>query len=145
MKLWSGEKVFIPAGSAKLVKVRVEGDWRGEGFVDSMLSEEQNPGTFYHLSGKETFIFVENHSNEGVEISMKKRLGTIHRLDINLEPGTVSKRSKVRPLNPDQKRNLKDQIDEWIKQAVIEPANSPRASPLVPVKKTDKGHLEPEI
>ena len=76
---------------------------------------------------------------------MKKRLGTIHSLDINLEPGTVPKRSKVRPLNPDQKRNLKDQIDEWIKQAVIEPANSPRASPLVPVKKTDKGHLEPEI
>ena len=31
-KLWSGEKVSIPAGSAKLLKVRIEGDWRGEGF-----------------------------------------------------------------------------------------------------------------
>ena len=26
-------------------------------------------------------------------------------------------------------------MDEWIEQGVIEPANSPRASPLVPVKK----------
>ena len=37
----------------------------------------------------------------------------------------------------DQKRNLKNQIDEWIEQGVIEPANSPWASPLVPVKKKD--------
>ena len=229
--------MFIPAGSAKLVKVRVEGDWRGEGFVDSMLPEEQNPGTFYHLSGKEPLIFVENHSYEGVEVSMKKRLGTIHSLDIdkkawlkdqlrgrsetevgkdaeenlsenvygmkesdyptekskrkfisesfkindnkilnkdenlmkeeviktfidnflalallnnhdgktdlvelklNLEPGTVPKRSKVRLLNPDQKRNLKDQIDEWIEKGAIGPANSPWASPCVPVKKTNE-------
>ena len=43
-KLWSGEKVFIPAGSAKLVKVRIEGDWRGKGFVESMLPEEQESG-----------------------------------------------------------------------------------------------------
>ena len=43
----------------------------------------------------------------------------------------------MRPLNPDQKRNLKDQIKEWIEQGVIEPANSPWASPLVPVKKKD--------
>ena len=69
---------------------------------------------------------------------MKKRLGTIYSLDIDLEPGTVPKRSKVRPLNPDQKRNLKDQIDEWIEQGVIEPANSPWASPFVPVKKMDE-------
>ena len=30
-KLWSGEKVTIPAGSAKLVKVRTEGNWKGAG------------------------------------------------------------------------------------------------------------------
>ena len=39
-------------------------------------------------------------------------------------------RSKVRLLNPDQ-------LDEWIQQGIIEPANSPWASPLVPVKKKD--------
>ena len=43
-KMWSVEKVSIPAGSAKLVKVRVEGDWKGEGFVESMLPEEQESG-----------------------------------------------------------------------------------------------------
>jgi len=28
-KLWSAEKISIPAGSAKLVKVRTEGNWKG--------------------------------------------------------------------------------------------------------------------
>ena len=44
---------------------------------------------------------------------------------------------RERPLNPDQRANLKDQLDEWIQQGIIEPANSPWASPLVPVKKKD--------
>ena len=45
----------------------------GEGFVESVLPEEQNPGrklvlpeTIYHLSGKEPFIFVENLTKEKV-------------------------------------------------------------------------------
>jgi len=41
-------------------------------------------------------------------------------------------------LNPDQCANLKEQLDEWIQQGIIEPANSPWASPLVPVKKKDR-------
>ena len=63
--LWSWEKVFIVAGYAKLVNVRVVGNWREEGFVESMLPEEQNlerklvlPETIYHLTGKESVIFV---------------------------------------------------------------------------------------
>ena len=38
-------------------------------------------------------------------------------------------------MNPDQKGNLRDQIDEWIEQGVIKPAVSPWVSPLIPVKK----------
>ena len=38
-------------------------------------------------------------------------------------------------LNPDQKENLRDQIDEWLEQGVIEPSIIPWESPLVPVKK----------
>ena len=38
------EKVSIPAGMAKLVKVRVEEDRKGDGFVESMLPEEQESG-----------------------------------------------------------------------------------------------------
>ena len=34
--------MFIPAGSTKIVKVRVEGDLSGEGFVESKQPEEQN-------------------------------------------------------------------------------------------------------
>jgi len=32
-------------------------------------------------------------------------------------------RSGVRPLNPDQRDNLKEQIDDWIAQGVIEPCS----------------------
>ena len=41
----------------------------------------------------------------------------------------------MRPLNPDHSENLKEQLDMWIQKGIIEPANSPWASPLVPVKK----------
>ena len=43
-KLWSGEKVSIPAGSVKLVKIRVEGDWRDKRFVEPMPPEEKESG-----------------------------------------------------------------------------------------------------
>ena len=45
-------------------------------------------------------------------------------LKIEIEAG-----SRVRPLNPDQRANLKDHLDEWIQQGVIKPAHSPWASP----------------
>ena len=43
----------------------------------------------------------------------------------------------MRPLNPDQKENLRDQIDKWLEKGGIEPSVSPWALPLVPVKKKD--------
>ena len=52
-------------------------------------------------------------------------------MKIELEPGAVPKRSGIIPLNPDQRSDLKTQIDE----GVIEPSNSPWATPFVPVKK----------
>ena len=58
-------------------------------------------------------------------------------MKIDLVPGAVPYKSRVRPLNPDQKGNLRDQIDEWIEQGVIEPSVSPWALPLIPVKKKD--------
>ena len=58
-------------------------------------------------------------------------------MKIDLVPGAVPYKSRVRPLNPDQKGNLRDQIDDWIEQGVIEPSVSPWASPLIPVKKKD--------
>ena len=58
-------------------------------------------------------------------------------MKIDLVPGLIPYKSHVRPLNPDQRENLRDQIDEWLEQGVIEPSVSPWASPLVPVKKKD--------
>ena len=49
-------------------------------------------------------------------------------MKINLVPGAIPYKSQVRPLNPDQKENLRDQIDEWLEQGVIEPSVSPWAS-----------------
>ena len=68
-KLWAGEKICIPAGSAKLVKVRVEENWRGEGFVESFEPEEQDSGrklvlpeNEYNLSESMQAVYVENHA-----------------------------------------------------------------------------------
>ena len=58
-------------------------------------------------------------------------------MKINLVPEAILSKSQVRPLNPDQKENLRDQKDEWLEQEVIKPSVSPWAFPLVPVKKKD--------
>ena len=81
-------------------------------------------------------LFLENFSALALHPNHYGKMDILE-LKIELQPGAVPKRSKVRPLNPDQRSNLKDQLDEWIQQGIIEPANSPWASPLVPVKKKD--------
>ena len=43
-KLWAAEKITIPAGSAKLVKVRTEGNWSGEGVVELLPLGDQEKG-----------------------------------------------------------------------------------------------------
>ena len=40
-------------------------------------------------------------------------------------PGGIPYKSRVRLLNPYQKENLRDQIDKWLEQGVIEPPVSP--------------------
>ena len=40
-------------------------------------------------------------------------------------PGAIPDKSRMRLLNPDQKENLRDQIDKWLEQGVIEPPVSP--------------------
>jgi len=39
-----GEKVPMSTGSVKLVKEQEEENWKDEGFVESMLPEEQEAG-----------------------------------------------------------------------------------------------------
>ena len=59
--------------------------------------------------------------------------------DIDVKPGSIPHRSKVRPLNPAQRESLKKQLDDWMETGVIEPSNSPWASALVPAFKKGGG------
>jgi len=63
----------------------------------------------------ENFSILAFHPNHYGKTDLLK-------LWIELQPGAVPKRSKVRPLNPDQCVNLKEQLDEWIQQGTKEPA-----------------------
>ena len=54
---------------------------------------------------------------------------------MELRPGAQPVRQKVRPLNPDQRKSLQEQLKVWTDEGVIERTSSPWASPLVPVMK----------
>ena len=55
------------------------------------------------------------------------------RIELNKTAQPVKQR--VCQLTPPLKANLKFQLDDWLRDSVIEPADSPWASRLVPVKK----------
>ena len=57
--------------------------------------------------------------------------------EIRLEPGTKPVKTKLRPINPKQRASLKEQIDKWVAEDVVEECESPWASALVPVLKKD--------
>jgi len=72
-----GRELTIPAGSAKLVKVRTEGNWKGAGVVESLPLEVQEKGrkillpeNAYDLSGSVQALYVEHHADECVELGM---------------------------------------------------------------------------
>ena len=89
-KLWAAEKVTIPAGSAKLVKVRTEGNWTGAGVVESLQLGDQEKGrkillpeNAYDLSGSVQAVYVENHAEECIEFCVGQKLGSIHSMCID--------------------------------------------------------------
>ena len=56
---------------------------------------------------------------------------------VKLKEGSKPVKSAVRPLNPDQRASLKQQLNDWEREGVIKKTSSPWASALVPVKKKD--------
>ena len=58
-------------------------------------------------------------------------------MHIRVKPDARPVCAKVRPLSKAQKDNLRAQLDSWLKDGVITPAESPWGSPLVPVAKKD--------
>ena len=82
-------------------------------------------------------FFVENFEFLATHLSQYGETKVLQ-MKINLILGAIPYKSRVRPLNPDQKDNLRKQIDVWLEQGVIEPLVSLRGSHLVPVKKKDR-------
>ena len=54
---------------------------------------------------------------------------------IKLVPDAKPKKAACRPLNPDQRADLKKQLQLWIDEDIAEESESPWASAMVPVKK----------
>ena len=54
---------------------------------------------------------------------------------INVNPGTAPIKMKHRPLNSVMEESLRQQIDRWLEQRVVQEADSPWSFPLVPVPK----------
>ena len=57
---------------------------------------------------------------------------------IVVEPGTAPIKMKHCPLNPVMEESLRQQIDRWLEQRVVEEADSPWSFPLVPVPKEER-------
>ena len=60
---------------------------------------------------------------------------------ITVHPGTTPIKMKHRPLNPVMEESLRQQIDRWLEQRVIEEADSPWSFPLVPVQKKNSREI----
>ena len=60
---------------------------------------------------------------------------TREKITIKLKEGTKPFKSRVRPLNPQMKKALKDQVDKWMAEGIIRPSRSPWGSPVVLVLK----------
>ena len=58
-------------------------------------------------------------------------------LAIDLEPGAMPFKGRNRPLNLKQVDNLKEQLEAWEQEDVVEPSNSPWGAPLIPALKKD--------
>jgi len=56
---------------------------------------------------------------------------------IDLKPGAAPTRQSPRPLHPHLEQDLRQQLDAWLEEGVIERSSSSWASPLVPVRKKD--------
>ena len=64
-------------------------------------------------------LFVDNFKVLATHLSQYGETKVLQ-MKIDLIPGAIPYKSKVRPLYPYQKDNLQKQIDEWLEQGVIE-------------------------
>ena len=65
-------------------------------------------------------LFLDNFKVLGTHPSQYGETKVLE-MKIDLVPGAIPYKSRVKLFNPDQKENLRDQIDEWLEQGVIKP------------------------
>ena len=58
-------------------------------------------------------------------------------MEIDLIPGAKPFKGRCLPTNPAEEADLWETLQEWNRQGVTEPANSPWGAPLIPVRKKD--------
>ena len=86
---------------------------------------------------KEEIVKIFLSHREALALSPNE-VGTVEGVTVSIPTGTHPPISqKCRPLNRHMQEHLSDQIQKWLKQAVISPCNGPWASPIVPVPKKD--------
>ena len=109
---------------------------RREYIIKTLKLDENEILTQGHEGLKEEIIEIFMQNFDAVSVNDSDFGDTrLCKYTIDLIPGTKPIRSKLRPLNPIQEKDLQRQIDAWLEAEVIEPSTSPWASALVPVKK----------
>ena len=100
------------------------------------LGLEENPLLREHPAVKKKVInLVHRYWKVFGEPDLSTGLTDLAEFSIQLKPGATPQRAKLRPLNPHQIESLEEQMKIWLDEGVIEPAESPWASALVPAKK----------
>ena len=79
------------------------------------------------------------HKYADVFSSPEKEIGAMSLIEfqVKLQPRAQPVKQKVQPLNPQQKEDLKKQLDLWERENVFEETESPWSSALVPALKKD--------
>ena len=95
---------------------------------------KKNPEAMKRLKG-----MIDRYWRVFGEPDVSTGLTDLAEFKIELKPGATPQRAQVRPLNPAQLESLRAQMKIWKDEGVIEEAESPWASALVPAKK--KGGL----
>lgn len=94
---------------------------------------QKNPGTDKALR-KLLTRYKEVFANEQTKFG----LTNLVQCKLRLKPGTKPIKQKRRPLNPLQLKELKSQVQDWLKQGIVRPSKSPWCTPIVFVKKRDQ-------
>ena len=58
-------------------------------------------------------------------------------MNIDLVPGATPYKGRCLPTNPAEEADLLQTLEDWNRQGITEPANSPWGAPLIPVRKKD--------